>query len=84
MSWFEQLAQQAGDVYSNTVNATGEYLNTRINDYTSDPETVQTATTGITPAPALDKNAGLFGFSWQTLAAMATVAGFLFMILRGR
>ncbi len=83
MSWFERLAGAASEVYDTTVTASTEYLNTRVNDYTKDPQPVQTVGR-TTAAPDMNKEPGLFGYSWQTLASIATVIGVFLVYLRSR
>jgi len=83
MDWFSQLSESASNLYSSTVSAGTDYLNTRINDYTTDPKPVNTVNP-VAATPVQTSGAGMFGYNWQTIAAIATVVGVLFMILRGK
>ena len=83
MSWFERLAGAASEVYDTTVTASTEYLNTRVNDYTKDPQPVQTVGR-TTAAPDMTKEPGLLGHRSQTLASIAADIGVILAYLRSR
>ena len=93
MNWWNELTSSVSSVYENVVDTTTDYLNTSINGFTSDPAPTQTTgSTGrqsVSTAPRTAvintaDNSGLFGYSWQVIASIATVIGVLFVLMRNK
>jgi len=82
MNWYDQLTESVSSIYDNTVATGTDYFNTKINDYTTDPKPVKVVNTVQAPSQSLNASSGLFGFSWQTLAAIATVLGVIIVVVR--
>ena len=91
MSWYDDITGSLSSVYDNVVDTTTDYFNTKIDGFTSDP--APTLTTGATgkqsvssaPRTSVTKtadNSGLFGYSWQVIASIATVVGVVVVLMR--
>jgi hypothetical protein len=92
MNWFDNLSNAASNIYDNTVKTGTDYFNTKISGFSRDPAPVQT--TGNTGGGAARisggggsitktaETAGLFGYSWSAIAAMAAVFGVVVLLLK--
>ena len=82
MSWYDNLTESVSSVYDNTVKTATDYFNTKINDFTKDPEpSLVNKDTQATQAQAT--KSGILGYSWVTLGAIATVlTSFMFFFSR--
>lgn len=86
MDWFSQLSNSVGSIYDNTVKTSTDYFNTEISGFSRDPAPVQTSGTvggrGENSITKTAETAGLFGYSWSAIAAMAAVLGVVVLLLR--
>ena len=91
MSWFDSVTDSISSVYDTVVDTSTDYLNTKIDGFTSDPVTTKTTgsagigsnsqTLGITKTA---ENSGMFGYSWQVIASIASVVGVVVFLMRAK
>lgn len=89
MSWWDDVSEMASGAWDGAVESGNSYITDAFTEQTSDAPTVvaqQIQQPAINGAGQMFSglNDGIAGFSWTTLAAIATVLGLVFMLIKGR